>query len=215
MGRASVGDCRGKFRVFHSHYWYSCLVLLKVWVCSLFDQYDGDFIRDSYQACSLWTSCFGCLWMCIWSLWTQPPTSNKLLEAQVTNFDGFCIGALSITDSNLFLIKGQKVIGSTHNNGTLWNNTKLSCNRILRTINHSKHLHRCALGLWGLWSWTHLNKQTPIWNETFQSFETYLQLKKPSKNLLFVSLWSAWFFEGKTSNLSFIDKLPNIRNWWV
>ncbi len=36
-------------------------------------------------------------------------TSNKLLEAQVTNFGGFCVEALSITDNNLFLIKGQKV----------------------------------------------------------------------------------------------------------
>jgi hypothetical protein len=35
--------------------------------------------------------------------------------------------SLSITDSNLFVIKGQRV-GSTHNNGTLWNDAKLSCN---------------------------------------------------------------------------------------
>jgi hypothetical protein len=49
------------------------------------------------------------------------------LEAQVTNVGGFCIEALSITDNNPFLIIGQKVNGSTHSNGTLWIDAKLSC----------------------------------------------------------------------------------------
>lgn len=65
----------------------------------------------------------------------------------MTNYGGFCVEALSITDNNPFLIKGQKVNGSTYNNGTLWNDAKSSCNLIFRTKNHSKHLHQRAPGL--------------------------------------------------------------------
>jgi hypothetical protein len=68
--------------------------------------------------------------------------------------------------------------------------------------------------LWGLWSWTHLTKQTHLeWN--LPKFWDLPTVQETQQNLLFVSLWAAWFFEGKKSNLSFTDKLPNIRNWWV
>ncbi len=214
MGRASVGEWRGKFRVFHSHYWYPCLVLLKVWVCSLFDQYDGDFIRDSYQPCSSEPVVL-VVYECVFGQFEHnlpPPTNCWRLKWPI---GGFCIEALSITDNNPFLIKGQKVNGSTHNNGTLWNDAKVCCNWIFRTKNHSKHLHHPpAPGLWGLWSWTHLTKQTHLeWN--LPKFWDLPTVQETQQNLLFVSLWAAWFFEGKKSNLSFTDKLPNIRNWWV
>ncbi len=117
----------------------------------------------------------------------------------------------------LYVIKWQKVIGSTQNNGTLWNDARLSCNWIFRT--KIKHLHQRSLGLWGLWSWTYLNKQTTIWNETLSFFEIYLQLNKPSKFFCLCDcgqhdclkvknpIWALWI-NSQTSGIG------GFRVWW-